>query len=114
LRQHLGNAFRQLAAQKGRDIVQGHLTPGHVYMMIAIPPKLAVSQVVGYIRGQMLCNQLWYMGNADTILSANTFGQGIIREHGRSRYATTFAIMRKRKLALTNWVSGVEPAAFRW
>lgn len=52
LRRHLGDVFRQLAAQKGCEIVEGHLMPDHVHMMIAIPPKLAVSQVVGYIKGK--------------------------------------------------------------
>jgi len=52
LRRHLGGVFRQLAAQKGCEIVEGHLMPDHVHMMIAIPPKLAVSQVVGYIKGK--------------------------------------------------------------
>jgi putative transposase len=48
----LGDVFRQLAAQKGCEIVEGHLMPDHVDMMIAIPPKLAVSQAVGYIKGK--------------------------------------------------------------
>jgi putative transposase len=48
----LGDVFRQLAAQKGCEIVEGHLMSDHVHMMIAIPPKLAVSQVVGYIKGK--------------------------------------------------------------
>ena len=52
LRRHLGGVFRQLAAQKGCEIVEGHLMPDHVHMMIAIPPRLAVSQVVGYIKGK--------------------------------------------------------------
>ena len=52
LRRHLGSVFRQLAAQKGCEIVEGHLMPDHVHMMIAIPPKLAVSQVVGYLKGK--------------------------------------------------------------
>ena len=52
LRRHLGDVFRQLAAQKGCEIVEGHLMPDHVHMMIAIPPKLAVSQAVGYIKGK--------------------------------------------------------------
>ena len=52
LRRHLGSVFRQLAAQKGCEIVEGHLMPDHVHMMIAIPPKLAVSQAVGYIKGK--------------------------------------------------------------
>ncbi len=52
LRRHLGGVFRQLAAQKGCEIVEGHLMPDHVHMMIAIPPKLAVSQAIGYIKGK--------------------------------------------------------------
>ena len=52
LRRHLGDVFGQLAAQKGCEIVEGHLMPDHVHMMIAIPPKLAVSQAIGYIKGK--------------------------------------------------------------
>lgn len=52
LRQHLGEVFRKLAAQKESQIVEGHLMPDHVHMMIAIPPKYAVSQVIGYIKGK--------------------------------------------------------------
>jgi putative transposase len=52
LRRHLGEVFRQLAAQKESQIEEGHLQPDHVHMMIAIPPKYAVSQVIGYIKGK--------------------------------------------------------------
>lgn len=52
LRRHLGEVFRQLASQKDSEILEGHLMSDHVHMMIAIPPKHAVSQVVGYIKGK--------------------------------------------------------------
>jgi putative transposase len=52
LRLHLGEVFKKLAAQKESRIEEGHLMPHHVHMMIAIPPKYAVSQVVGYIKGK--------------------------------------------------------------
>ena len=52
LRKHLGEVFRRLAEQKGCKIEEGHLLPDHVHMMISIPPKYAVSQVVGYIKGK--------------------------------------------------------------
>src|SRR5215204_6222853 len=42
----------QLAAQKGSRIEEGHLMADHVHMMISIPPKYAVSQVVGFIKGK--------------------------------------------------------------
>jgi hypothetical protein len=44
--------FRRLAEQKDSAIEEGHLMPDHVHMMISIPPKYAVSQVVGFIKGK--------------------------------------------------------------
>ena len=52
LRRHLGEVFRTLAAQKESRVEEGHLMPDHVHMMISIPPKYAVSQVIGYIKGK--------------------------------------------------------------
>jgi putative transposase len=52
LRRYLGEVFRGLAAQKESRIEEGHLMPDHVHMMISIPPKHALSQVVGYIKGK--------------------------------------------------------------
>ena len=52
LRRHLGEIFRHLAQQKESRIDEGHLMPDHVHMLIAIPPKYAVSQVIGFIKGK--------------------------------------------------------------
>ena len=52
LRQYLGEVFRKLAEQKESRIEEGHLMSDHVHMMISIPPKYAVSQVVGFIKGK--------------------------------------------------------------
>jgi putative transposase len=52
LRRHLGEVFRKLAAQKESKVEEGHLMPDHVHMMISIPPKYAVSQVIGFIKGK--------------------------------------------------------------
>lgn len=52
LRAHLGEMFRQLAQRKECRILEGHLMSDHVHMLIAIPPKYAVSQVVGYMKGK--------------------------------------------------------------
>ena len=52
LRPHLGEVFRKLAAQKESLVLEGHLMADHVHMLIAIPPKYAVSQVVGFIKGK--------------------------------------------------------------
>jgi putative transposase len=52
LRRDLGEVFRQLAQQKESRIEEGHLMSDHVHMMSAIPPKYAVSQAIGYIKGK--------------------------------------------------------------
>jgi putative transposase len=52
LRKPLGEVFRNLAAQKESRIEEGHLMSDHVHMMISIPPKYAVSQVIGFIKGK--------------------------------------------------------------
>ena len=52
LRKELGEVLKRLAGQKESVIEEGHLMPDHVHMMISIPPKYAVSQVIGYIKGK--------------------------------------------------------------
>ncbi len=52
IRKELGEVFHRLARQKESLIEEGHLRPDHVHMMIAILPKYAVSQVIGFIKGK--------------------------------------------------------------
>jgi putative transposase len=52
LRVHLGEVLRKLASQKESRVEEGHLLPDHVHLLMAIPPKYAVSQVVGFIKGK--------------------------------------------------------------
>src|SRR6478736_161482 len=49
VRKHLGEVFHRLAKHKECWIEEGHVMPDHVHMLINVPPKLAVSSVVGYI-----------------------------------------------------------------
>jgi putative transposase len=52
IRQCLGDVFHELAKQRECQILEGHLCPDHVHMLIRIPPKYSVSQVVGYVKGK--------------------------------------------------------------
>ena len=47
IRRELGDVLKRLAQQKESWIEEGHLMSDHVHMMISIPPKFAVSQVIG-------------------------------------------------------------------
>ena len=52
IRQYLGIVLRDLAEQRESRVEEGHLMPDHVHMMISIPPKYSVAQVIGYIKGK--------------------------------------------------------------
>ena len=52
IRQDLGEIFHALARQRESLIEEGHVMLDHVHMMISMPPKYAVSQVIGYIKGK--------------------------------------------------------------
>ena len=52
VRRELGEVFRRLAEQKECRIEEGHIMADHVHMLISVPPKLAVSSVVGYLKGK--------------------------------------------------------------
>jgi putative transposase len=52
IRRHLGEVLRRLAEHRESRVEEGHQMPDHVHMMISIPPKYSVSQVMGYIKGK--------------------------------------------------------------
>ena len=52
LRTFLGELFHDLVDQKGCNIIEGHLHLDHVHMLITIPPKYSVSDIVGFIKGK--------------------------------------------------------------
>lgn len=51
-RRHLGEMLHELAKHKESKIVEGHLMADHVHLCIRIPPKFAVANVVGYLKGK--------------------------------------------------------------
>jgi putative transposase len=51
-RQQLGEVLKQLAMQRESRIDEGHLMRDHVHMLVSIPPKYSVSQVLGYVKGK--------------------------------------------------------------
>jgi REP element-mobilizing transposase RayT len=70
----LGEVFRKLATQKESRIEDGHLLPDHVHMLIAIPPKYAVAQAIGFIK--VRARSIWHrcMGSGSTTSCGSTFG----------------------------------------
>jgi putative transposase len=52
LKRDLGPIFKALAARKDARVEEGHIMSDHVHMLLAIPPKYSVSQVVGFMKGK--------------------------------------------------------------
>ena len=52
VRKYLGNVFHELAFQRGSKIIEGHMVQDHVHMLIKIPLKYSVAEVIGYIKGK--------------------------------------------------------------
>lgn len=52
IRKFLGTVFHELAGQRNSKILKGSMVQDHVHMLITIPPKYSVAEVIGYIKGK--------------------------------------------------------------
>ena len=52
LRKDIGVILRKLCQQKGVEIIEARACPDHIHMLISIPPKYSVSQIMGYLKGK--------------------------------------------------------------
>jgi len=99
IRKELGETFRELARQRECKVLEGHLCPDHVHIFIAIPPKYAVAQVVGYIKGKSAIHiARTFGGRARNFVGENFWARGyfvstvgrdeqVIREYIRKQEA---------------------------
>jgi putative transposase len=108
IRQHLEEVFWRLAEQKDSRIEEGHLMPDHVHMMISIPPKYAVSQVIGYIKGKSAIHMARIYGERQRNFTGQHFWRGDISSRRlvetKRPYANIFEIRRRKTPA---WISSI-------
>ena len=77
LRCELGPVLRELARQRESEIEEGHMMSDHVHILISIPPKYAVSQVVGYIKGKSAIHiARTYMGRQRNFTGEHFWARG--------------------------------------
>lgn len=77
LRRELGEVFRELAKQKESRIEEGHLLPDHMHILVSIPPKYSVAQVVGYIKGKSAIHiARTYMNRRKNFIGENFWARG--------------------------------------
>lgn len=77
IRKHLGALLHEIARQKECKIVEGHLKQDHVHLCISIPPKHAVSYIVGFIKGKSAISiARRFMGRAKNFTGENFWARG--------------------------------------
>lgn len=77
LRRYIGPVFRELALQRESQVEEGHLMPDHVHMLISIPPKYSVAQVVGFIKGKSaIAIARTYMGRRRNFVGHTFWARG--------------------------------------
>ena len=77
IRKYLGEVFKELALQKESEIMEGHLLGDHVHILITIPPKYSVSQVIGYIKGKSAIHiARTYSGRKQNFTGQNFWARG--------------------------------------
>ncbi|NOU22098.1 MAG: IS200/IS605 family transposase [Methyloglobulus sp.] len=77
LRQYLGSLLKDLASQKECKIEEGHLMSDHAHILISIPPKYSVAQVVGFIKGKSAAPiARAYMGRRKTFTGQSFWARG--------------------------------------
>jgi len=73
LRKYVGGIIRELAMQKESSIVEEHLMPDHIHMLVSIPPKNSVAQVVGFIKGKSAIQIAWTFGGRKRNITGQHF-----------------------------------------
>ena len=76
LRRDLGPILRKLALQKESQVVEGMLKVDHVHMVVSIPPKYSISQVVGYMKGKSAIWVARATGRSRNFVGQNFWARG--------------------------------------
>lgn len=99
LRQHLGAVFRELARQKECTVEEGHLLPDHVHMLLSVPPKYAVAQVVGFVKGKSAIHiARTYLGRRQNFLGQHFWARGYyVSTVGRDEASIREYIQKQRE-----------------
>ena len=83
----LRDILKQLCSYKGVEILEGHLMPDHVHMLVSIPPKISVSSFMGYLKGKKFLDDLWSSCKPEVQIWESAFlVSRLLCQYGRSGY----------------------------
>ena len=99
IREYLGDVFKELARQKESSVEEGHLLGDHVHMLVSIPPKYSVAQVVGFIKGKSAIQiARTYAGRRRNFTGQNFWARGyFVSTVGRDEQAVREYIKKQQK-----------------
>ena len=66
-KEDIRDIIKQLCSYKGVEIIEGHLMPDHIHMLVSIPPKISVSSFMGYLKGKSALNHKEVQETADRV-----------------------------------------------
>ena len=72
-RKRIGEIIRELAQQKGIEVIEGNACPDHIHMMLSIPPKYSVAHTMGYLKGKSAIRAHLEFGRKRMPLSQKSF-----------------------------------------
>lgn len=104
LRRELGEVFHELARQKECRIEEGHLLADHVHMLMSIPPKYAVAQVVGFVKGKSAIHIARHFGRRRRNFTGESFW-------ARGYYVSTVG---KDEAAVRKYIKEQEASDRQW
>ena len=52
MKEEIGKILRSLCERKEIEILEAELCPDHIHMLISVPPKYSISQIMGYLKGK--------------------------------------------------------------
>ena len=83
IKKNLGIVFHDLARRRECRIEEGHLMPDHVHMLVSIPPKYSVAEVIGFIKGKKLdLDRAEYRAKGEELHRAQILGPRVFRLDG--------------------------------
>lgn len=83
-REDLREILKMLCDWKGVEILEGHLMPDHIHMLVSIPPKISVSSFMGYLKGKSSLLMFDYMQTLNISMVIESFGSQLLCINRRS------------------------------
>ena len=96
VRQRIGEILRELARQKDVEVVQGTACPDHIHLILSIPPKYSVADVIGFLKGKSAIRLHYEFGKRYRLTNKCFWARGyFVRTVGIDRQAAEEYVKRQ-------------------